>query len=85
MSAIRLVLGGGSGWYGRCVDVVVSGPTRRGLVSLRVGSMIRAVNIRRIPDPIEGRRHDSHCLNESGVLVGVISYHNLPLRSWHTE
>ena len=24
-----------------------------------------------ISDPIEGRRHDSHCLNESGVLVDV--------------
>jgi hypothetical protein len=24
-----------------------------------------------ISDPIEGRRHDSHCLNESGVLVAV--------------
>jgi DDE superfamily endonuclease len=24
-----------------------------------------------ISDPIEGRRHDSHCLNESGVLIDV--------------
>jgi hypothetical protein len=24
-----------------------------------------------VSDPIEGRRHDSHCLNESGVLVDV--------------